>query len=213
MRSILIAIMFLLSGYSVKIGNRYEGKNCELILKSDSSFYYEYHLGWKFFHSEGIWESFNNMVILHESFPNLKDLPFEIVESYKENQKGIVIEIFSKSGRFVDINNTLRFTIRSENGYSRSDSTNILYLPKIFPKGMFKIYLARNDSNLIPFDAVHEISSKSFKIDDKINFIKIVFPFDEKIFNYNHLNCDTLIIKRNRLKCMKNNNEYIFMEK
>lgn len=213
-RNIILSIILTCSACSIKISNTYIAEHSKLTLNSDSSYYYEYHLGWHYFYSEGKWQLLKSTVVLNGMYPDLDNLPVEVAESSNANQGNITIEVKSRSGNFHNVNHTLKYIVKSQEGNTYEDTSHILSLPKSFSKDFLKIYILRSDTNLIPLDVRHQISSSSFKIhDNNNNIVTIVFPVDEKAFNYDNLKCDTLKVKRNKLQCLNRKQEVFTLKR
>jgi len=197
-----LLLTLLIGSCSTRIGELYLAPYCTLTLKPDSSFYYDYQLGWHYFYSEGKWQRVSNKIVLKGKYKDLNNIHLEVIEYYIKNQENTIFEILLNNTLLNSDYKNFQYAVKMGNDHIIKSSTNVININKSFSEDYFQITISKSDSNQIPFDIRHLISTELYKVKNKSsNYFKINIPVVETVFSYDNLQCDTLKIKRNKLQC------------
>lgn len=199
---------------SIGVREYYIAPYSKLTLKPDSTFYYDYQLGWHYFYSEGKWQRDGDKIVLKGKYTDLNSIPIEVEEYYLKNQENIIFEISLNNTLLNNAYKTFQCAVKNNNGDILYSDTNIINTNKYFKDDTFQIIISKSDSNQIPFDIRHHISTEKYKVQNKnTNFFKINVPVTETVFSYDNMLCDTLKVKWNRLSCTGQKNIVYYLEK
>ena len=210
----LIILALIVGACSSRIGEIYLAPYSKLNLKPDSTFYYEYQLGWHYFYSEGKWQRLKDNIVLKGKYQDLNSIPVEVEEYYYKNQENTIFEILLRNTILKNDSKTYQYAVKKGNGDSFYSSTNVININKSFREDSFQITISKSDSNQIPFNIRHIISTEKYIVQNKnSNYYKVIIPVDENVFNYDNLQCDTLKIKWNKLRCTNIKKTFYYLKK